>query len=487
MIIDSKGMKALEENSGFATIELMEKAGSVVAEALKNQIQKDDNILILCGKGNNGGDGFVVCRLLSDYNCKVVLVAGNPKTDEAKENYKKLEKSQIIDIKDIDKAIDEATVIVDAVYGFGYKGQLDQDIKDIFTKVNQSDARVFSIDINSGSESDTGYKDSSAIQSDVTYALDCLKPIHMLRKEHNLFHDVEVLPLDIPHDIETKYHEMNEDIFFANFPKKQENAYKGSFGKTLIAGGCFGMAGAISLNILGARSVGAPYIEVALPDDIYPIVAGQHVSAVYHPFGDHTADQVIEPLVKNAKATLFGSGAVYMSRKAECLDLILQNSSGPVVLDAEALRLLHQNTYILQFVKCPLVVTPHIAEFAGMINQSVDAIIDHRIEYALQFAKEHKLIVVLKGSNTIVASPNGDVYVNQSGNQALAQAGSGDLLAGMIVGTLTFTRDVYTAVCMAVWLHGYIADKGIEKYSKQNFDFKHYPELLDEFFKQHGY
>lgn len=487
MIIDSEGMKAMENESGLSVEKLMEKAGSSLADAIKKELKKKDSVLILCGNGNNGGDGFVLCRLLKDYACKVVLVSGKPKTDAAKKNYEKLTKKQIVDIKNIEKEIEKADVIIDAVYGFGYKGQLKPALRDIFVLVNHSKARVYSVDINSGSEADTGYHDSCAIHSSITYALDCLKPVHALRKEHNLFDKVELLSLDLPHTIESKFHEMNEDIFFENFPKKKENSYKGTFGRTLIAGGCFGMAGAITLNILGARSVGTPYIDVALPEDIYPIVANQHVSSVYHPFGYHTGEQVIEPLVKTAKATLFGSGAVYMNRKLECLDMILQNSKGPVVLDAEALRLLHQNTYILRFVKCPMIITPHIAEFAGMVNQPMDVIMDHRIEYATKFAKEHQLIVVLKGSNTIVASPHGDVYINQTGNQALAQAGSGDLLAGMIVGILTFTRDVYTAVCMAVWLHGHIADLGAQKYSMQCFDFKHYPELADEFFKQHGY
>ncbi len=141
---------------------------------------------------------------------------------------------------------------------------------------------------------------------------------------------------------------------------------------------------------------------------------------------DTYREEVIAPLISPSKAILFGSGAVRMDRKLQCMDLILQNSTVPVVLDAEALRLLHQNTYILQFVKCPLILTPHIAEFAGMVNINTKTITDRKLEYATNFAKEHGLYLVLKGSNTIVASPDGRVYINEVGNQALAQAGSGD-------------------------------------------------------------
>ena len=121
-----------------------------------------------------------------------------------------------------------------------------------------------------------------------------------------------------------------------------------------------------------------------------------------------------------------------MYRKEDVLDIILQDSSVPIVLDAEALRLLVNNTYILRFAKAPVVITPHIGEFAAICNKTIEYIKEHRIETALEFAKDYKVIVVLKGPNTIVVSPCGDIYINQSGNQALAQAGSGDLLTGIL-------------------------------------------------------
>ena len=486
MIVDVNTMKTLEKDSNFSSLELMEKVGTLLFVEIEKKIDKKTKVLLLVGKGNNGGDALVLARLLKDYNYKICLVEEEVTSKEAKENLKKIDKSKIIDHKDISDEIDKAEVIVDGVYGFSYHGDLKHDVKTIFDLVNKSKANVYSIDINSGAEADTGYFAPSAIRSDITYAIGAYKPIHKLRKEHHLFKEVILLPLDLP-KIKSNYLEMNEDIFFEHFPKKKESDYKGSYGKSLIAGGCFGMAGALSLNITGARSVGASYIDVALPESIYPIVSMKHTTAVFHPFGVHTSEEVIGPLIKPSKAILFGSGAVRMDRKLQCMDLILQNSEVPVVLDAEALRLLHQNTYILKFVHCPLILTPHISEFAGMVNVDMQTINDHKIEYATKFAKEHKLYIVLKGSNTIVASPDGQIYINEAGNQALAQAGSGDLLAGIILAMLTFVNDIFLAVSMGVWFHGHMADLGSLKYSKQTFSLENFPLIADEFFKSHGY
>jgi NAD(P)H-hydrate epimerase len=280
---------------------------------------------------------------------------------------------------------------------------------------------------------------------------------------------------------------MNEELFFRNFPKKPDNAYKGTYGKTLLAGGSWGTAGALSLNIIGAKTVGAPYIDVLLPDSIYPILASQHITPVFHPFAHNTMQYVADPLIHNARAIAYGSGAVWFDKKEDCLDLILQNSSVPVILDAEALRLLEHNTYLLKFVRVPVIITPHIGEFAGLLNLPAETILGRKMEYASRFAKENNVIVVLKGPSTIVVSPLGDTYINNTGNQALAQAGSGDLMTGIMAGILTFTKDVFTAVCMAVWLHGRLAEIGTEEHSCQNFPLECYPELMDRLFRKHGF
>ncbi len=487
MIVNSEGMKQIEANSGASVDVLMERAGSALAEALQKEITAGERILILAGCGNNGGDGYVICRYLKDYNCRIIPVDGLPKTDAALKNMKLLDASAILKPSAVFRQIEQADVIIDAVYGFGFRGELHNDMRKIFKAVNSSNARVYSVDINSGSEADTDHHDIAAVHSDITFALDCYKPCHMLRKETGLFREVRLLPLDLPHPEVSPYCEMSEDEFFRSFPRRSENAYKGTYGKTLLIGGSYGMAGAVMLNILGARTVGAPYVEVCLPEEIYPITASACKTAVYHPFRYDSAEQVIEPVSRKAKAIAFGSGAVFMPRKEQVMDMILQSSTVPVILDAEALRLLHHNTYILRFVKCPVILTPHIGEFAAMINLPPEVIQDNKVRYAINFAKEYGVYLVLKGPNTIVASPHGEVYINQSGNAALAQAGSGDVLTGIMAGILTMTADTFKAVCMAVWLHGYLADLGCGAHSMQCFDLESLPQIADTLFAKHGF
>lgn len=487
MIQDKEGMIRIEQSSGKTPGRLMEIAGKAVSEALGKVLREGSSILILAGNGNNGGDGAIVCRMLAGrFSVQIAYVCGEPKTREARAAYRKVDPACIVSVNDLSEALRHADAIIDAVYGFSFHGPLDPEMKKLFRAVNNSGKPVYSIDLNSGCEADTGHCDSDAVRSKITYALDCYKPFHLLRKDHQKFQQCELLSLGLPHEGPSRYREMDEDLFFANFPKKSETAYKGSLGKALLISGCYGLAGAAGLNILGAETVGIPYLHAAMPEEIYAPLASRFLTPVMHPFGHESWYEVLEPLIHQATAIGFGSGAVYMDHKSQILDLILQNSKVPVVLDAEALRLLQHNTYILRFAGAPVILTPHIGEFSAISNLPEDAIRDNRLKTALDFASDYKVIVVLKGPNTIVASPSGEVYINQTGNQALAQAGSGDVLTGMMTAMLAMTRDVFTAVSMAVWLHGYLAELGTKNHSMQNFRLETYPELMDELFRKHG-
>ena len=488
MITDKEGMKAIEEASGIPVETLMEQVGMKIADRIRQSLKPGSNLFILCGKGNNGGDGFVVCRALAkDYRCRIYLADGKPVTDAAKHAKRRLPRASIIDESMVAEEIRQADLILDAVYGFGFHGSLPSHIKQLFSVINSSGKPVWSVDINSGCECDRASCDSDAIRSELTLAIDCYKPFHLLRKEHGRFRQCELLDMGLPHPAASRFREMDEERFFASFPRKRENAHKGSFGKTLLIGGCYGMAGALALNLLGARTVGAPYIQAAVPEEIYPIAAGYYLTPVFHPFGQWTWHDVIEPLIHSSKAIAFGSGATYMYHKEDILDLILQESRVPVVLDAAGLRLLSHNMYILRFAKAPVILTPHIGEFSDITGLPVSVIRDQKIETAAAFAKDYRVIVVLKGANTVIAFPNGDFYINETGNPALAQAGAGDLLTGILAGLLTMTCDVETAVIMGVWLHGYLADLGIKNHSVQGFRLDTFPEIMDQLFLQHGF
>ncbi|MBR2811316.1 MAG: NAD(P)H-hydrate dehydratase [Solobacterium sp.] len=479
MIIDSKGMKLLEQSSGRTTAELMEDAGKAIAAAVESLTGPHDSILFIAGKGNNGGDAYAAARVIHR-KAQVYAAFGKPVTEEAAAQYDALPDKRHRK-RNLTRAIENCDVIVDCLYGFGYHGDLNDKARAYAAMINSSGKRVFSVDINSGAESDTGRYDRDAVISEYTFALDCYKPFHMLRKEHRLFKYCMLLDLQIPHTLKSDFLEMDADLFFRNFPKKDESSYKGTFGKTLLIGGSYGMAGALMLNIIGAETAAAPYIEAGLPDAIYPIAAGRFITPVYHPYSDYNYEEVLLPAIEQAKAVGFGSGMANLNIRNSLLDLVLQNARGPVILDAEAIRLLQHNTYIFRFVREPVILTPHIGEFACMINKPVHVINEARLSYARDFAKENKVYLVLKGANTIVASPHGEVYISQAGSQALARAGSGDVLTGIMAGILTRVSDVFTGVCMAVWLHGYLAEYACSTLGSEAelFHLERYPEIME--------
>lgn len=488
MIADRNEMRQIESASGYSEEELMEKAGKAVADELKRILPYQSRLFILAGNGNNGGDAYVAARLLKDFFIiRIFTPLGKPKTASAAENYNLLDQTLFIPGDDLSNVLNDADAVLDGVFGFSYHGLLSERLQQTFDLINRSDKKVYSIDINSGAECDTGFFDEHALRSEVTFALDCYKPFHLLRKEHFLFKEVKLLSLGLPHPLETKWKSMDEDTFFSSFPHKKENAYKNTFGKTLLIGGSYGMAGALSFNITGAETIGAGYIQAAMTHDIYPIEAVRHTRTVFLPFGHDDYMKVLQPAVQQASAVSFGSGAVNMDRKNDILDLVLQYSRGPVVLDAEALNLLIHNTWVLRYANSPVILTPHIGEFSRLINKPVKEISRRKIDAASAFARRNHVILVLKGPNTIIAAPDGRCAINQSGNAALAQAGSGDLLTGMITAMLTMEKDVFKAVCMAVWLHGWIADQGLQYHSMQNFPLEEYPKIMDHLFQKHGY
>ncbi len=485
MIVDHYDMQKIEQASGKDTLTLMECAGEAVVKALLCDTQANSSILILCGKGNNGGDGLVVARLLQNRKVNVYLAENEVRTPDAKVNYERLDGHVFIKPEELDQALEECDVILDCVYGFSYHGELRDSVRPLFQKVNASGRRIISVDIVSGCEADSGYAAKDALQADLVYALDCYKPFHMLRKDHQKFRECRLLSLDLPHPEQGTFMEMDEEKFFAGFNRKTEVSYKNTFGQMMLIGGSYGMAGALCLNITGAKSMGASYIHTVLPDSIYPICAARFLTPVYHPV-KADAEETIKDLMSFVKAICYGSGAASFPDKKQVLSLLLKEHACPLVLDAEALRIFAEYEGDVHS-DVPLILTPHIGEFAVLSGLSISEINRDRIKTASAYAAQHHVILVLKGPHTIVASPDGRVYINQSGCQALAQAGSGDLLAGMIAAVLLHQKDAFLASCMAVWAHGAVSQPQHHAYSMQAFPLEKVPEIMDHLFRSHGF
>ena len=487
MIVSRKEMLENEEKSGLSSFDLINLVGKKLATHLLPYLDDKSNILVLAGNGNNGADCFALINNLKQFHIKLILVNGLPNNPDAMKVYKQVPPSIIQPMTALDTCLKECDVIIDGIFGFGYHGKLSEDMRIVFKQIQNANKPIYSIDINSGAECDSAMHDSFALHSTVTFAIDCYKPFHVLQKYHHLFDKLELIPLDIPHPKQSSFLKMNQTLFFHNLAKRKETAHKGSSGKILLVGGSYGMAGAISLNITGAKAMGFPYIEVGCIDGIYPIIATKHTTPVFHPFSADNVEHQLASTIEHVNAAAFGSGVTQMYEKELCLDLMIQKCHAPLVLDAEGIRMLRYNTWKLRFAKSPIILTPHIGEFADLFHLEKEEVMRNPLHYALKCAKELKVYIVLKSAHTIIATPNGQCYINQTGNEALAQAGSGDLLTGMLTALLAYHCDIFTSLRMGVWLHGYIADRLVEHHSKMHMNLEDYPEAVDQFFYENGY
>ena len=487
MILTVKEMKDAEAKSNLNEYELIHYVGKKIFQEIHKNISKKDNILIIAGSGNNGADGMVLCQYLVKYHYHVHLVfpLSLPSHTEAKHIYEEFN-YPIIDKTEISTFLKNTDVVIDALFGFSFHDSLPEDIRSLFTFIHASKAKVFSIDTNSGAEADTGKYDPYTLHSDITYALGAYKVIHALNKEYHLAREIKLIPLPIQPKSNT-YIEMNEDLFFQNYPKPSVNDYKGTYGKAFIIGGSYGMAGAASFNIIGAKCMGAPFIEVGLPDEIYPIVASKFLYPVYLPFNEHNYVEKLSYAIEHASVIAFGSGATNMPFKEKILNLIIEKANCPIIFDAEALQLLKDNLFILKYAKNEIILTPHIGEFSALTHLSIEDIQNNRLELAKDFAKKNHVHLILKGVNTIICSYNEKIYINVSGNSSLGIAGSGDLLTGMLAGLLLKQKDVFTSSCMATYMHGHLVDLYANSHSKLHLDLEDYLSLADSLFQKQGF
>ncbi len=275
---------------------------------------------------------------------------------------------------------------------------------------------------------------------------------------------------------------MNKETFFKHYPVRKKDSNKFDNGRVLFVSGSYGMAGAAILNIIGARSAGVSYIRSLLPENIYPIAASSQITAVYHP-DDLKDDGYLNSLnlAEKVDAVGIGSGLDRHPYARKYLCDILSNYAVPVVVDAFGLRLLSENEELYS-LNSRMILTPHMGEFSHLVHMSLDEINKDKENIASNFAKKHKVILVLKGPETLIFNCDGKLTRNNSGNEALARAGSGDVLTGMITGLCALYDDPYMASVDAVWLHGHLCDLAVKNHAKETFDLCCYPQYADSFF-----
>lgn len=466
---------------GIPSQELMEKAGIECFKVIKNKIQLSDKVLIICGSGNNGGDGQVIARLLKEdgYDVQVLFTASLDKLKEkmsleSTHNYIELEKLNIplnyaADTEIFCELIPKADVIIDAVFGTGLDDrELSNYYKKLFEEINKSNAEIISIDIPSGLSGKNG-KLSKAIQADLTIIIQSPKTGELLENGPDYTGDIEIVDIGIDtsglledNTINQKKLINKEHLKFP-FPRKK-NSHKYHYGRVIIVAGSRGMLGAAALASGGALRCGAGLVTNYVPEEVYSAsIAIIPPEALVEPYNQILTSYRLEGV--NRDVILFGPG---LGRHNDYSGLLsdLLNLDTPIVIDADGLWMMRNSLDLFKDAKAPLIITPHHGEFATLLGITTEELKEDPIHYAAKFAQNYNVIVILKGHHSLVASPNGEIWFNITGNAGMATPGSGDVLAGMTAAILAQLKDPLEAAKSAVYYHGLAGDYYAENFGQ---------------------
>ena len=467
--------------------ELMLKAGTACFEAMTEKYDmKNKRVLVFCGNGKNAGDGFVIARLLWAYGAdsKIVLCDKAPTIAEPLMYYNEALKSGVEVIKADE--ISECDFIVDCIFGIGFHGEARAPFDEVFKTVNSSGAKVISVDTPSGTDATTGEVCENCIESDFTIAISTLKYCHILPPANDYCGETVTVNIGIPDDCYTE--EYINSIEFEDvkklFKKRNKNANKGTFGTQLNICGSYKMFGAAVIATNAALRSGAGLVKLTIPESAYPLAASHLTQPVFNPvfaneqgtFSANAAAGVLSG-IESADSIVLGCGIGVNEDTEEITQKVLLNANCPVILDADGINCIKSRISILKEIKVPVVLTPHPGEMARLISKQVAEIQENRIEISKSFAKEMRVILVLKGANTVVT--DGDrVFVNTTGNPGMAMGGSGDMLSGITGAFIAQGIDPFEAAKAAVYLHGLSGDNASKLFGERGMTVSDMTEQL---------
>ena len=471
------------EDAGIAGLILMENAGRVVANSVERYFGQSGAVCVVCGPGNNGGDGFVAARYLAQrgLDVSVLLVAARGKiTGEAETNLEILDTLGIT-IHEIgagwtDEAIldlDTAELIIDALFGTGLARPIEGFVLEVIERINDAEAAVVSIDLPSGVDADTGRVLGAAVVAQLTVTLAAHKPALWHHPGSVLAGDVVVAEIGIPvaviEHVAPRF-SLNNDWTAPFLPERHPESHKGSYGHVLVLGGSPGKGGAPLLSALAALRSGAGVVTVGTHARCQLALEGRILEIMVEAaYGDEVDSQVLESLLNSADVVVVGPGLPTGPVGAAIVRAVLERTEMPVVLDAGALDVVSRHPELLVTRASPLVVTPHPGEAARLLHTETAAVQSDRFGAAERLVDATMAVVVLKGYRTLIASPDGPIVVNTTGNPGMATAGTGDVLAGMIGALLARDFDLeqetsaieraFDATRLAVHLHGLAGDE----------------------------
>ena len=471
--------RASSERFGVPSLTLMENAGTAVAAFVLSQYPSAECVGVVCGKGNNGGDGFVAARKLHEAGQEVrVLLLAEPSElrGDAVEMFSKLPMAPVTassreQLKDEPaRSVLDADVLVDAILGTGFRPPVSGLYAEAIAAMNASSVPVVAVDIPSGADADVmGEQVGAVARADAVVTFTAPHPAHvfgMLTRGPTV-----VAPIGSPDEGVLSSLQLNLIIARDVAPligPRSASANKGNFGHVLVLGGSTGKAGAAAMAGMAVLRAGAGLSTVATAKSVLATVAGFHPELMTEPLEETEAGSIslaaleqgrLDTLIKAKTVLAVGPGISRHPDTAALVRSVVKKYKLPIVLDADGLNAFEGRAGELKSSAGTLVITPHPGEMARLTASTVPAVQHDRLNVARTFARENRLIVVLKGHRTLIAQPDGTVWVNATGNPGMATGGTGDILTGMVAGLIAQHPDrVAEAVIAAVHLHGLAGD-----------------------------
>ncbi len=474
--------RATSERFGVSSLMLMENAGSAVADYVISHHATAQRIVIFCGKGNNGGDGFVAARKLNERGKKVqVILLADPGDlrGDAAVMFAKLPPDAAIPVRSREelnservRALLPADLYIDAILGTGFRPPVSGLYADAIAVLNAGKVRVIAIDIPSGADADAiGPQQGTIARADAVVTFTAPRPAHLL----SVFTTGPTVVARIGSPSEAVRSTLRLNVItapdLADFlGPRAEDSNKGNYGHVLVVGGSLGKAGAAAMAGMAVLRAGGGLSTVATAKSALPAIAGFHPELMTELLPEtekgtisRGAEGRIRDLAKGMDVIAIGPGISREPQTAELVRALVTSLSSPMVLDADGLNAFEGRTAELNGKNKTLVITPHPGEMARLAGCSVADVQKDRLGTARNFACEHNLTVVLKGHRTLVVQPDGEAWVNTTGNPGMATGGTGDILTGIVAGMMAQhgkdkNKNSFRAVLAAVHLHGLAGD-----------------------------
>ncbi len=486
-ILKASEMAYADENTikltGIPSLVLMENAGRTASEIILERYFDTQNFVVVAGSGNNGGDGLVIARYLLRYGKNVkVFVLSDSREKLSEDNLRNLEIFEsfggevlFINKKNIGKIrnpLKEADVVVDAIFGTGFKPPVKGFREKVIQIINRYGKNIVAVDIPSGLSTDTGKIEGVHTKADITVTFAYPKPAHILYPACELCGEVVVIDISIDESYIKEIHRYLLTPEIIKLPERKKNSHKYVYGHLLVVGGSVGKTGAVMMASRSASASGSGLVTAVVPESLNPVFENRLIEEMTIPVDDKDgffgkkAPVQIKDIIKNGKFTsvVVGMG---MSTGENCMAVVEQllKIKMPLVIDADGINnlvLIDNFKEKLKRRNYPTVLTPHIGEMSRLTGLKTKDILENMEDTAVSLSIETDSYIVLKGSRTVITTPEGRVYYSIKGNEGMATAGTGDILSG-IIGTLVYRLGVEEGVKTAVYLHGFSGDLAVRE------------------------